>query len=29
MERCCWEPRQLDLLQGAIVRQVRFNFQLY
>lgn len=22
MERCCWEPRRLELLQGAVVRQV-------
>ena len=23
MERCCWEPRRLELLQGAVVQQVR------
>ncbi|PRW58731.1 ultraviolet-B receptor UVR8 isoform B [Chlorella sorokiniana] len=26
MERCCWEPRRLELLQGAVVRQVVCGF---
>ncbi len=26
MERCCWEPRRLELLQGAVVRKVRIIF---